>query len=714
MTFNRLITFALAFGLGSFPNVAFTGPSSTRILNAAQIKNGAATITLPTSTGTVATHALAETFTNKNISGATNTFSLIPDTSLNTITTAGKVSNLATSAASANTASAIVARDGSGNFSAGTVSAALTGNASTATALAADPADCGSNLFADTIAASGALSCTAINSKALTGNWTAGAYSANFNSVLVGSGVGAVSGLTSITNGASTLTIPTGITSTVAAVSGSTFSDLGTKVAASADATKLIGFDLSGQTTGKTLTIASVVNNNVTYTIPNGSVNDTFMITARAQTVSNKGLIMDGASENFFQASTDATKKVDMLITGATASTKTTLAFNQTTARTITFPDATTTVMGTDVAQVVTAKDIDGATASNTSRITLPKASSATLSGLTRKQGTVAYDTTLGALVVDTGSAFVDVSAASVPTQSDELTNVGLGVSVGSSALTVALKQSDGVTDCSTGTATCKIGFRGATAASGAYATRSVTSSLSVTASSGSAIGHTAGSNVYYYVWAIDNAGTPELALSGSDVFDQGSIQNTTAEGGAGAADAGQTLYSTTARTGVGVRLIGRLKFATAPNGAHSVVPSEISLWPFKTNIATGDYVESVTAPTIAFGNGTWGDATSIVLSPGEWDVSALVDFTIGTAVGWASSSMGISTTSGNSTAGLTYGSNRLLIGPGTGTYDIFGAIPNYRMSITTTTTVYLKSMIAYSSGAPGSNGVRLSARRIR
>jgi trimeric autotransporter adhesin len=38
--------------------------------------------------------------------------------------------------ASANTASAIVARDGSGNFSAGTITAALTGNASTATNIA--------------------------------------------------------------------------------------------------------------------------------------------------------------------------------------------------------------------------------------------------------------------------------------------------------------------------------------------------------------------------------------------------------------------------------------------------------------------------------------------------------------------------------------------------------------------------------------------------
>ena len=54
----------------------------------------------------------------------------IVDTKLATISTAGKVSNSATTATNANTASAIVARDASGNFTAGTITAALTGNAS--------------------------------------------------------------------------------------------------------------------------------------------------------------------------------------------------------------------------------------------------------------------------------------------------------------------------------------------------------------------------------------------------------------------------------------------------------------------------------------------------------------------------------------------------------------------------------------------------------
>jgi hypothetical protein len=59
-----------------------------------------------------------------------NASAAIVDTKLATIATAGKVSNSATTATNANTASAIVARDASGNFTAGTITAALTGAAS--------------------------------------------------------------------------------------------------------------------------------------------------------------------------------------------------------------------------------------------------------------------------------------------------------------------------------------------------------------------------------------------------------------------------------------------------------------------------------------------------------------------------------------------------------------------------------------------------------
>lgn len=86
-------------------------------------------------TGAVALSAAitADTIVNADIKSD----AAIADTKLDTISTSGKVSNSATTATNANTASAIVARDGSGDFSAGTITATLSGNASSASTAAA-------------------------------------------------------------------------------------------------------------------------------------------------------------------------------------------------------------------------------------------------------------------------------------------------------------------------------------------------------------------------------------------------------------------------------------------------------------------------------------------------------------------------------------------------------------------------------------------------
>lgn len=188
---------------------------------------------------------------------------------------------------------------------------------------------------------------------------------------------------------------------------------------------------------------------------------------------------------------------------------------------------------------------------------------------------------TSGNVLTSNGTAWVS-SAAPTADNSYELSNVGLAASVSANAMTIALKQKDGSTDPAAGSGAVKIAFRNSTATTGGYASRSVTAALSTVISSGSTAGATNGNANWVYVYAIDNAGTVELAWSGTKLNDEGSLVSTTAEGGAGAADSKTVLYSTTARTNVAVRLIGRVKSTQATAGTWASAPTEVSLSPFE------------------------------------------------------------------------------------------------------------------------------------
>lgn len=73
----------------------------------------------------------------------------------------------------------------------------------------------------------------------------------------------------------------------------------------------------------------------------------------------------------------------------------------------------TGSVVGTTDTQALTNKDVDGGTASNTSRITLPKDTKSNLDGLTRKQGTLVYDTTSNKPYYDDGTLLKPVGSGS-------------------------------------------------------------------------------------------------------------------------------------------------------------------------------------------------------------------------------------------------------------------------------------------------------------
>lgn len=168
-------------------------------------------------------------------------------------------------------------------------------------------------------------------------------------------------------------------------------------------------------------------------------------------------------------------------------------------------------------------------------------------------------------------------------TQPTDLYNVGLAASVAANALTIALKTQDGGDPAAADPV--YISFRESTATDGGYVHRSVTGALSVTVSSGSTLGSTDGDENYIYVYAIDNAGTVELAVSATQLEDEGSLVTTTAEGGAGGADSSTVIYSTTQRTNVACRLIGRVTSTQATAGTWATSPSEISVMPFRRGL---------------------------------------------------------------------------------------------------------------------------------
>lgn len=127
-----------------------------------------------------------------------------------------------------------------------------------------------------------------------------------------------------------------------------------------------------------------------------------------------------------------------------------------------------------------------------------------------------------------------------------------------------------------------------------------------------------------------------------------------------------------------------------------------------------GEYIESVFAAVAAGAAGAFSDSGNIALTAGDWDVTLncmAVYSVFGANTSWA---MGISTTSGNSTTGLTSGSNYYSsLPPVLNNCNGANALGVYRMSLSGSTTVYAKTQIAFSGGTWTWYG-RLSARRVR
>lgn len=141
-----------------------------------------------------------------------------------------------------------------------------------------------------------------------------------------------------------------------------------------------------------------------------------------------------------------------------------------------------------------------------------------------------------------------------------------VGATVSANALTVTLNP-------------CTVDFRSGTLNNGAASRVRIPSTLSLTVSSNSTLGTIANVKARLAVIAINNAGTAELAivnLAGGNNLDETTLISTTAEGGAGAADSDDVIYSTTARSNVPFRVVGFIDITEATAGTWATDPTTV------------------------------------------------------------------------------------------------------------------------------------------
>lgn len=158
----------------------------------------------------------------------------------------------------------------------------------------------------------------------------------------------------------------------------------------------------------------------------------------------------------------------------------------------------------------------------------------------------------------------------------EEILNLGIACSVASNNLTVALKTASGA-DASPANPVV-IPFRSSTSTTGTAGPLLATAALSVVIPSTATLGHASGKDQYIYVYAINNAGTIELGVSGLNVIDELSLQSSTTI--SVSALVGNVLYATTGVANTPIRILARLLVNETVAGTWATAPTEVSLQP--------------------------------------------------------------------------------------------------------------------------------------
>lgn len=187
-----------------------------------------------------------------------------------------------------------------------------------------------------------------------------------------------------------------------------------------------------------------------------------------------------------------------------------------------------------------------------------------------------AYGTT------NTSWVSVVLNGGAAATSASLIDNLELSTSRAAGAETIAIKTAAG-TDPSASDKV-RIGFRDATAGSGAYSVLELTAATSLTISSGSTLGATSGEAFRLWLVGFNDGGTFRLGIvkcalpDGVRSLSDNGLESSTAEGGAGGADTAGTIYTGTAVTSKAMRVLGYLEYTLTTAGTWDAAPSLIRL----------------------------------------------------------------------------------------------------------------------------------------
>jgi hypothetical protein len=192
-------------------------------------------------------------------------------------------------------------------------------------------------------------------------------------------------------------------------------------------------------------------------------------------------------------------------------------------------------------------------------------------------EGAWAWDDDGNKMYYGTDSAWVEVGSGSGGSDVGRMLNVGLAATVGSKALTVALKGENGSDPSASNPVT--IAFRDETLTTGTPNVRTITSALDIVLASGGTLGFTAAEAGRIYVWALDNAGTVMLGLSRTaDIFPESNLVADPVDIGSGS-DLANTMYVTSHVHNVACRCLGYIEITTgATAGEWDNAPTKIQI----------------------------------------------------------------------------------------------------------------------------------------